>query len=332
MWSQITIMYESKLVPSCSRPTNGHADERAIGELQAAFERFARMCSDGTLRRRSPATIVNYRDALRRLVSLTQICSVRDLDSAVLRAFFREGRGRYAWSTGTIASYRKNLAPFLSWCVSQGLLGVSPLADIPAPAVVRAIPQFYSDNEIKELLYTVSISASTDFERVRNRAIFGTLVLAGLRRGELIGLMVDDVDFDTECLRIRAETSKSRQPRVVKMSREVAALLREYAESRDSRAHRTRAFWINATRGEAFTIHGLKHLTARLSRDGGFRVRLHKMRHTFATKFYQGSRDIASLQQILGHRDVRTTMIYTHVIPDDTRRSLDQNPLGDTFA
>lgn len=234
---------------------------------------------------------------------------------------------QHGWKPRTTDSYRKNFAPFLSWCRSTGLLSVDPLLCIPKPLITERLPDFYTDDELAAMMYHIEVHSRTHFERARNRAMLAVLLLAGLRRGELLGLRIADVDFEEEVMRIRPETSKSRRPRVIPMNSRLAEILREYWHARTARKFHATWFWLSSTTGDRFTADGLRSATKLLSRKLGFVVRLHKMRHTFATRFYQGSRDIVSLQTILGHRRITTTMIYTHVLPEQTRPVLEQNPI-----
>jgi site-specific recombinase XerD len=128
---------------------------------------------------------------------------------------------------------------------------------------------------------------------------------------------------------VRVETAKNRQPRVVMMPHRLRQILQEYWQAREKQGIETIWFWISTThKNHRFTKDGLKHLVDRLSARAGFRVKLHKFRHTFATQFYAGSHDIAGLQQILGHKDLNTTMIYAHTIPKHTAASMEKNPLN----
>jgi site-specific recombinase XerD len=304
---------------------------RTAHDPRILHQRFMQECEDGTLKRRSKATLANYLWSYLLLLRLFPISHITQLNEELLREFFRRGDRDRQWSPATIAAHRKNLAPFFSWCVTRGVLGSDPLGQIPQPTIPERLPEFYADEDVERLLYHVDMDARTSLTRTRNKAIVGVMLLAGLRRGEALGLRIHDVDFSEEVVRIRAETAKNRRPRVVTMSRKLTELLRSYVVERGQALPETTAFWISDTTHGRFTAHGLKHLFHRLSQRAGFRVAAHKMRHTFATKFYQGSRDIVSLQQIMGHRKINTTMLYTHVLPENTRASIEQNPVNAYF-
>lgn len=297
--------------------------------IRDAHDQFLRECQDGTLRRRSPGTIANYRCAFALLTKWFVFTEASDFDENVARMFLRRGEERNNWKPASIVAFRKNLSAFIKWCIGKGYIATDPFRNIPWSQIPRRLPEYYSEEEIDRLLYFISTRSAGDLNAKRDRAIIATLLLAGLRRGETIGLKVTDVDFEHDCIRVRAETAKNRQPRVVMMPQRLRQILQEYWRAREGRGVETQWFWVSTTyKHHRFTKDGLKHLVDRLSEQVGFRVKLHKFRHTFATQFYAGSHDIAGLQQILGHKDLNTTMIYAHTLPTHTAASMEKNPLN----
>ena len=257
------------------------------------------------------------------------IVEVSEFDENVARTFLRRGEERNDWKPASVVGFRKNLSAFLKWCIMKGFLELDPFRSIPWPQVPKRLPEYYSEAEIERLFYVVTTKSAADFNSKRDLAILATLFLTGLRRGELISLKVTDVDFEHNCIRVRAETSKNRQPRVVMIPHRLHQILEEYCQAREAHGAETLWFWVSSThKNHRFTANGLKHLVDRLSKQAGFRVKLHKFRHTFATQFYAGSHDIAGLQQVLGHKDLNTTMIYAHALPTHTAASMEKNPLN----
>lgn len=316
------------------RPVRGTATPRAITSahlIRIAFDAFIEQCMDGTLRRRSRDTIQNYRSTFQRLLTLTGITFLHDATDTRLRGFLRIGAEQYGWMPRTSVSHHKNLRPFFHWCVERGFLARNPMDTVLAPEVLRSLPDFYTDREVQCIVNHIDASFANPFENARNKAMVGTMILTGLRKGELLALRTSDISLEDDVIRVRAETAKNRAPRAIKINSVLRGLLVSYATLRRKRQTHLASFWLSANRASGFTAHGLKHLLNRISRDLGFRVRAHKMRHTFATKFYQGSKDIVSLGQILGHADISTTMIYTHLLPETTAVSMEMNPLNSIF-
>ena len=298
-------------------------------DVMEAHDQFLRECQDGTLRRRSPGTIANYRCAFALLTKWFVLSEISDFDENIARMFLRRGEEKNGWKPASIVAFRKNLSAFLKWCIVKGYLELDPFRNIPWPQIPKRLPEYYSKEEIDRLLYVVATKSAGDLNAKRNLAILATQLLTGLRRGELLGLTVTDVDFEHDCIRVRAETAKNRQPRVVMVTRRLRQILEEYWSAREKHGTETQWFWISITyKNHRFTKDGMKHLVDRLSKQVGFRVKLHKFRHTFATQFYAGSHDIAGLQQVLGHKDLNTTMIYAHTLPPHTAVSMEKNLLN----
>lgn len=286
---------------------------------------------DGTLPRRSAATLQSYRDSFSLLLKFFPVKKVDELSEGVLRQFLLRGEREREWKASTIVTYRKNLSPFFHWCVERGLLEEHPLQRIPSPPLVKNLPEYYTQEQMETILYHVNMNAQTDFERARNVALFGVLAMAGLRKGELLNLKVTDIDWENSAIRVRAETSKSRTARSVPMCFRLRELLENYIRARDKRGVTLLWLWVSYHGRNRFTVNGLKHLTRKIADRTGLKIKPHKFRHTFATQMYMGSNDILSVQRALGHREITTTMIYTQVNQKQVQASLEKNPINLMF-
>lgn len=300
-------------------------------DVRQAHNQFIRECEDGTLRRRSDATMQSYHESFRLLLKLFPVKTTDELTEGILRQFLLRGERERGWKAATIVSYRKNLSPFLKWCVDHGHLNANPLAAIPAPPLVKNLPEYYTQAEMESIMYQVNMSAQTDFERVRNVAMFGVMAMAGLRKGELLNLRVTDLDWENGVIRIRAETSKSRTARSVPLCYRLRELLERYLQEREKRKVETLWLWVSYHGRSRFTANGLKHLTRHIGERTGLRIKPHKFRHTFATQTYMGSNDILAVQRALGHKEITTTMIYTQVNQKQVHASIEKNPINSIF-
>ncbi|MEK7183587.1 MAG: tyrosine-type recombinase/integrase [Patescibacteria group bacterium] len=299
--------------------------------VQQAHNQFIRECQDGTLKRRADATMQSYHESFRLLLKLFPVKMTEDLTEGILRQFLMRGERERGWKPGTIISYRKNLAPFFKWCVDRGHMPANPLEAIPTPPLIKNLPEFYSQSEMESIMYHVNMAAKTDLERVRNVAMFGVMAMAGLRKGELLGLRVTDLDFENGVIRIRAETSKSRTARSVPICFRLRELLERYLREREKHRVETIWLWVSYHGRTRFTANGLKHLTRHISERSGIRIKPHKFRHTFATQTYMGSSDIIAVQRALGHKEITTTMIYTQVNQKQVHASIEKNPINSIF-
>ncbi|TAL51074.1 hypothetical protein EPN81_00990 [Patescibacteria group bacterium] len=300
-------------------------------DIKQAHNQFIRECEDGTLRRRADATMQSYHESFRLLLKLFPVKATNELTEGILRQFLLRGERERGWKSATVISYRKNLSPFFRWCVDRGYLDTNPLIAIPTPPLVKNLPEYYSQTEMETIMYHVNMSAKTDFERIRNVALFGVMAMAGLRKGELMDLKITDLDWENGVIRVRAETSKSRTARSVPMCFRLRELLERYSQEREKRKVETIWLWVSYHGRARFTQNGLKHLTQHIGERTGIRIKPHKFRHTFATQTYMGSNDILAVQRALGHKEITTTMIYTQVNQKQVHASIEKNPINSIF-
>jgi len=247
-----------------------------------------------------------------------------------MRRFIRIGEDKRKWSVDTHITHRKNLRVFTEWCIKKGYLATDPFADIPYPSIPRRLPKFYTDDQLEHLLYLVDKYANNDFTRQRNKALFAMLMLTGVRKSEMLGARLSDLDFEGEFFKVRYENAKNRADRVIPMTPPLIEQLHKYLAVRDAKDPNFRWLWVS-DHGRQFTEHGWKHLAGQLSKAAGFNVSAHKMRHTYGTNFCRDGGDVRELQQILGHTDITTTMIYAHTMPEDLRRSMLGNRMNGLF-
>jgi integrase/recombinase XerD len=216
----------------------------------------------------------------------------------------------------------RRVAALRSFYRHQVLLGVrpdNPAAELELPRRRRALPKTLSPGEAERL---IEAAAGTTPRALRDRALVELLYGAGLRVSEAVGL--DRAAIDLERRLVRA-TGKGSKERIVPIGREAVDALRRY-DSRGrpylDKRHRPELF-LNAkggplTRAGAFLI--LRRLAATAGLEPG-RVHPHLLRHSFATHLLEGGADLRSVQEMLGHADLATTELYTHV-SDRRRREL----------
>jgi integrase/recombinase XerD len=216
----------------------------------------------------------------------------------------------------TVEAYRRDLSAFAAWL---GARPDNPAAELELPRRRRALPRTHSPGEPERL---IEAAAGTTPRLLRDRALVELLYGAGLRVSEAVGLERASVDLEKRLVRCVGKGSKER---VVPIGREATEALRRYlARGRPylDKRHRPELF-LNAkggglTRAGAFLI--LRRLAATAGLEPG-RVHPHLLRHSFATHLLEGGADLRSVQEMLGHADLATTELYTHV-SDRRRREL----------
>jgi integrase/recombinase XerD len=200
-----------------------------------------------------------------------------------------------------------------------GARGDNPAAEVAPPRRVRRLPRTLSPGEAERL---IEAAAGTTPRALRDSAIVELLYGAGLRVGELVSLDRGSVDLDERLVRALGKGSKER---VVPIGRRAAEALRRYlSRGRPylDRRHRPELF-LNA-KGGPLTRAGVFLILRKIAGKAGLepeRVHPHLLRHSFATHLLEGGADLRSVQEMLGHADLATTELYTHV-SDSRRRQL----------
>ena len=264
--------------------------------------------------RRAPRTVEAYRRDLAHAVAALR----RPLDSAStedLERYLAEQRAA-GLSGATIARRLSALRAFFRHQLLLGLRPDNPAAALDPPRRIRRLPRTLSPAEAERL---VEAAAGTEPRALRDRALVELLYGAGLRVSEAVGLDRASVDLERRLVRC---TGKGSKERIVPIGRHGVEALRRYlSRGRPylDRRHRPELF-LNAqggplTRAGAFLI--LRRLAGKAGLDER-RVHPHLLRHSFATHLLEGGADLRSVQEMLGHADLATTELYTHVT--DARR------------
>jgi integrase/recombinase XerD len=205
---------------------------------------------------------------------------------------------------------------FYRHLIALGLRDDNPAADVDLPRRRRRLPRSLSLGEVERLIEAAN---GTTPRSLRDRALIELLYGGGLRVGEAVALRRGDVDLEARLVRC---VGKGDKERVVPLGAQAVEALRRYlARGRPylDRRHRAEIF-LNA-QGGALTRAGAFLIVKRLAAKAGLdpeRVHPHLLRHSFATHLLEGGADLRSVQEMLGHADLGTTEIYTHV--SDRRR------------
>jgi integrase/recombinase XerD len=195
----------------------------------------------------------------------------------------------------------------------------NPAAEVASPRRVRRLPRTLSPGEAERL---IEAAVGTTPRALRDSAIVELLYGAGLRVGELVSLERGSVDLEERLVRVVGKGSKER---IVPIGRRAAEAVRRYASRGRpylDRRHRPELF-LNA-KGGPLTRAGVFLILRKLAAKAGLepeRVHPHLLRHSFATHLLEGGADLRSVQEMLGHADLATTELYTHV-SDSRRREL----------
>lgn len=246
--------------------------------------------------------------------------------------YLREDRGITARSSQRKLSAVKSLYKF---AVSTGKINVNPARDIDAAAVRNTLPKFLTLEESKELLTSV-LKAKNSVTGFRDYAIILTFLNTGMRLSELCGINLEDFDREMKSLVITGKRSKQR---IVYINDSVREAITKYIELRKEKEgdellkdkKGKRPLFVS-THNQRISPKTVQHLvTKHLDAAGlGYKsLSTHKLRHTAATLMYrEGGVDVRVLQEILGHEQLNTTQIYTHIASRDMEEATKKNPLS----
>jgi integrase/recombinase XerD len=222
-----------------------------------------------------------------------------------------EGNGRPPASPATIHRKTACLRSFYRHLRREGLRESDPTASISGPRRGRRLPKVLNRDEVAKLLAQPKGTAPT---ALRDRALLELMYACGLRASEAIGIEVRDIDMEDAVLRARGKGSKER---VVPIGRAALEAVRIYLErGRPALVHGGLVVQLFVNfRGEPLTRQGLYKIVRRHAATAGLAERMspHTLRHTFATHLLAGGCDLRSVQEMLGHADVATTQLYTHL-------------------
>lgn len=260
------------------------------------------------------------------LLQLGEYLRAHDLDvltvghselAAFLTALAVGADGRPGAAAATLQRKAACLRSFYRYLRREGILTRDPTADLHGPRKTQKLPDVLSRDEVMRLITTPQ---GTSPIALRDRALLELMYACGLRASEATGLEIDDIDLEERMLRARGKGSKER---VVPIGREAVAALRLYAEHGRPELvglQNERAVFVNS-RGAGLTRQGLYKIIRGHARSAGLdgRVSPHTLRHTFATHVLSGGCDLRVLQEMLGHADVATTQVYTHLSSERLR-------------
>ncbi len=279
-----------------------------------AFDRFLRYLK--IERNASPLTIKSYSEDLASFQDylvdrVGRVGSLDELTITTLRGFVAYLH-ECDYSKTTIARRLACLRTLFRFCCREQLVQANPAKALRTPRAGRKLPHFLTAEQIVTLIEAPNLAEPLG---VRDRAMLETLYTAGLRVAELVGLNVADWNRDADVIRV---LGKGRKERIAPIGRHASKALQRWLEVREpkanaSAAHRD-ALFLNKN-GTRITTRSIGRMIEKYLAETGLEkiTTPHTLRHTFATHLLDGGADLRSVQELLGHKSLTTTQIYTHV-------------------
>jgi integrase/recombinase XerD len=268
----------------------------------------------------APNTLEAYRADLDRFVQFSETASMPEREALLvyLNSLYRTGLG-----SRSIARHLTTLRSFYKFQLAERKIDSDPTEHIKSPKQWQTIPHYLNGEQIERLLAAPDPSKPTG---LRDRAMIELLYATGLRVSELCHLRLGDIERRLGFVRA---TGKGNKQRLIPAGRPALDLVERYIESaRPQILKQKTSPWLFVTaRGGCLTRQAFWHALGQHGKKAGIFHDLspHVLRHSFATHLLEGGADLRSVQTMLGHADISTTQIYTHVMRSRLRNTVDEH-------
>lgn len=266
----------------------------------------------GAIRSLSPRTVEAYRDDLRLYEAscLLSGCTTESATPADARQFIA-ALVRSGYATSSVNRALSAVKGYYRYLIRYGKATVNPAKDVESLPMAKTLPNFMFEEEMAEF---IDHAPDDGFAGARDKALFETLYSTGCRVSELCGLRIADIDLAAGRARV---TGKGAKQRTVFLSGPAIDAIRSWLPYRSARLAADRSethLFLNA-KGGSLTPRGVAYIIDRRVLASGLHKHLspHGFRHSFATHLIGHGADIRVVQALLGHENISTTQIYTHV-------------------
>jgi integrase/recombinase XerD len=275
-------------------------------------------------------TIAAYRNDLYQLSNFAEEKIAQRSVMPSWPAFIRQDMAAYllhlkerGYVVTTVARKVAAAKSFFNFMMGEGKIKENPMEKISSPKVGKPLPDAISIAQVRKLLAQPAESSAP--EAKRDRAMLELLYASGMRVSELVSLNVNDVDIKNTFVRAFGKGNKER---IIPIYPQAAQVVETYiTEVRPKLVHgdKERALFLNQ-RGDRLTRQGLWQILKAYAKSAGLdkKVTPHTLRHSFATHMLSGGADLRSVQELLGHANISTTQIYTHLTSEHIRNTYEK--------
>jgi integrase/recombinase XerC len=267
--------------------------------------------------------LVQFIDFLR--VEMGSEPRFEDIDTIAVRSYLGK-LSREGYSSRSIARKVASLKSFFSFCAKKGLVERDPTVGLSPPKVGRDLPVFAGVNAVERML---SLPAKDSEKGARDRAVLEILYGTGMRLAELVGCKIGDCNFESSTIKVLGKRSKERIVPMGEGAREslVSYLKNRYGQTAlDGMRELSHDPLIAGRGGNRISRRTVQRIVRKYFEQVASLTRMspHVLRHTFATHLLEAGADLRAVQELLGHVNLSTTQIYTHVTTDRLRKVYDQ--------
>jgi len=261
----------------------------------------------------SPNTIEAYRGDLSQYIRYFSRINILKIDSSLIGKYIAELQKK-GLKNSSISRKLSVIRMFYKFIYLEGKSEYNPLEEISSPRKGRRIPSYLSLREVESLLETPSPDTPLG---IRDKAMLEVLYGAGLRISELVNLNVEDVDLRKGWIKVMG---KGFRERVLPLGREACQWVRKYLRERELKKEKAPLFCNRY--GKRISRQACWKIIKKYARKAGItgEISPHTLRHSFATHILSGDADLRAVQELLGHVNITTTQIYTHITQERLKK------------
>lgn len=255
----------------------------------------------------SPHTILNYKLDLEDFNRFLAGGEVQSVDYLALRKYLAVLKEKNLGSR-SVGRRLSALRSFFKFLTREGYIKNNPILMLSSPKLDKHLPQFLTEEEVVKLIESAFAHDEKDELGLRNRAILETFYSTGIRISELVSLSSEDIDFIGGTAKV---FGKGKKERIVPIGDVALNVIKRYL---DKRKKQDRAVFLNKN-GSRITTRGVRNIVTKYIHLAGIRkgISPHTLRHSFATHLLNRGADLRTVQELLGHANLSSTQIYTHL-------------------
>jgi len=263
----------------------------------------------------SSFTLLNYQGDLKDFSNFLGDLPLENIDYLNLRRYLAHLKENN-FKPRTVARKLSCLRSFFRFLCRDGYLKSNPAVSLTTFKLDKHLPSFLTEEEVNKLL---AINLSSDERSLRDKAILETFYSTGMRISELVGLNVEDIDFISGVTKAKG---KGKKERLLPVGEHALRAIKAYL---DKRKKQSTALFLNKS-GTRLTTRGTRNVVSKYIRLASLKqgISAHSLRHSFATHLLNRGADLRSVQELLGHANLSTTQIYTHLTTEKLKSVYDK--------
>jgi len=263
-------------------------------------------------------TLANYKIDLKDFSKFCGAIPLEKIDYLLLRKYLAVLKEK-SLGNRSVGRHLSALRSFFRFLNREGYLKTNPILMLSSPKLDKHLPSFMTEEEVAKLIESAFAKDADDEYGLRDRAILETFYSSGLRISELVALSLDDIDFIAGIVKA---LGKGKKERIVPIGDAALGAIKKYLEQRKKQNN---ALFLNKN-GKRISTRGVRDIVEKYLKSAGIRqgVSPHTFRHSFATHLLNRGADLRTVQELLGHANLSTTQIYTHLTTDRLKSVYDK--------